>query len=62
MVPPPLRRTSKSRLPLRLQPFNLAYDNFLGRMAVARIYEGTSRGRAASVCQKADGEPRQAKS
>lgn len=27
--------------PLRLQPFNLAYDNFLGRMAVARIYEGT---------------------
>ena len=27
--------------PLRAQPFNLAYDNFLGRMAVARIYEGT---------------------
>src|SRR3989338_5586060 len=26
--------------PLRLQPFNLAYDNFLGRMAVARVYEG----------------------
>jgi GTP-binding protein len=26
--------------PLRLQPFNLAYDNYLGRMAVARIYEG----------------------
>ncbi len=26
--------------PLRLQPFNLAYDNFLGRMGVARIYEG----------------------
>ncbi len=24
----------------RLQPFNLAYDNFLGRLAVARIYEG----------------------
>jgi len=31
----------KESLPLRLQPFNLAYDNFLGRMAVARIYEGT---------------------
>lgn len=29
--------------PLRLQPFNLAYDNFLGRMAVARIYEGIAR-------------------
>jgi GTP-binding protein len=27
--------------PLRAQPFNLAYDNFLGRMAIARIYEGT---------------------
>ena len=26
---------------LRMQPFNLAYDNFLGRMAVARIYEGS---------------------
>lgn len=26
--------------PLRAQPFNLAYDNFLGRMAIARIYEG----------------------
>ncbi|MES3004561.1 MAG: translational GTPase TypA [Patescibacteria group bacterium] len=28
-------------LPARLQPFNLAYDNFLGRMAVCRVYEGT---------------------
>lgn len=28
-------------LPLRLQPFNLAYDNFLGRLAVSRIYEGS---------------------
>jgi GTP-binding protein len=27
--------------PLRIQAFNLAYDNFLGRLAVARIYEGT---------------------
>ncbi|OGC81257.1 GTP-binding protein TypA [Candidatus Adlerbacteria bacterium RIFCSPLOWO2_01_FULL_51_16] len=27
-------------MPLRLQPFNLAYDNFLGRLAVARVYEG----------------------
>ncbi|MES2203462.1 MAG: translational GTPase TypA [Patescibacteria group bacterium] len=30
----------KEAMPLRLQPFNLAYDNFLGRMAVARVYEG----------------------
>ena len=27
--------------PLRFQPFNLAYDNFMGRMAVGRVYEGT---------------------
>ena len=25
---------------LRAQPFNLAYDNFLGRLTIARIYEG----------------------
>jgi GTP-binding protein len=29
--------------PLMMQPFNLAYDNFLGRLAVARIYAGTVR-------------------
>lgn len=26
--------------PMRLQPFSLAYDNFLGRLAIARVYEG----------------------
>lgn len=26
--------------PLRAQPFNLGYDNFLGRLAVVRVYEG----------------------
>ncbi len=25
---------------LRVQPFNLGYDNFLGRLAIGRIYEG----------------------
>ena len=28
---------------LRIQPFNLAYDNFIGRLAIGRIYEGTVR-------------------
>lgn len=37
-VPPAKGDTT---LPARLQPFNLAYDNFLGRMAVCRVYEGT---------------------
>lgn len=35
---PPARQDLTS--PVRLQPFNLAYDNFLGRMAIARVYEG----------------------
>lgn len=26
---------------LQVQPFNLAYDNFLGRLAVGRVYKGT---------------------
>ncbi|MCK4540216.1 translational GTPase TypA [Candidatus Parcubacteria bacterium] len=26
--------------PFRVQPFNLAYDNFLGRLAISRVYEG----------------------
>lgn len=37
--------------PLRVQPFNLGYDNFLGRLAVGRIYEGTIK-RAESVVIK----------
>ncbi|HVS79641.1 MAG TPA: translational GTPase TypA [Candidatus Paceibacterota bacterium] len=36
-VPPAPADTTK---PLRLQPFNLAYDNFLGRLAICRVYEG----------------------
>lgn len=35
---PPAKQDLTS--PLRVQPFNLAYDNFLGRLAIARIYEG----------------------
>jgi len=27
--------------PFRAQPFNLAYDNFLGRLAIVRVYSGT---------------------
>jgi GTP-binding protein len=36
-VPP---ANTKDDVPARLQSFNLAYDNFLGRMAVCRIYDG----------------------
>lgn len=29
--------------PFRFQPFNLGYDNFLGRLAIGRVYEGKVR-------------------
>lgn len=29
-----------TELPFRMQPATLAYDNFLGRMAIGRVYEG----------------------
>ncbi len=31
---------SETNVPLRLQAFSLAYDDYLGRLAVARVYEG----------------------
>ncbi len=37
----PAVSVDKASLALKAQVFNLAYDNFLGRMAIARIYEGT---------------------
>lgn len=36
-VPPAKADTT---LPLRMQVFNLGYDNFLGRLAIGRIYDG----------------------
>lgn len=32
---------ASSSTALRFQPFNLGYDNFLGRLAIGRVYEGT---------------------
>ena len=40
---------------LMLQPFNLAYDNFMGRLAVGRIYQGTVRPNQQVFIKKADG-------
>lgn len=39
-VPPASTPDAVSK-PLKLQAFNLGYDNFLGRLAIARIYEGS---------------------
>lgn len=46
---------TKDDIPLRAQPFNLAYDNFLGRMAVCRIYEGTITDGETVTIKKTDG-------
>ena len=43
---------------LMLQPFNLAYDNFMGRLAVGRIYAGTVRPNQNVFIKKPDGETR----
>lgn len=40
---PPASSSDLAEQPLRAQPFNLGYDNFLGRLGVARIYEGVAR-------------------
>lgn len=42
--------------PLRLQPFNLAYDNFVGRLAIARIYEGKIKSGEDVFIKKNNGE------
>ncbi|MEN9649674.1 MAG: hypothetical protein RL094_641 [Candidatus Parcubacteria bacterium] len=44
--------------PLRAQPFNLAYDNFLGRMAVARIWSGVVKNGQTVTIKKPTGETR----
>ena len=47
--------------PLRMQPFNLGYDNFLGRLAVVRIYEGSVSPGQQVFVKKPNGETRSGK-
>ncbi len=42
--------------PFRFQPFNLGYDNFLGRLAIGRIHEGTVKTGSVLNLIKANGE------
>jgi GTP-binding protein len=42
--------------PLMLQPFNLGYDNFMGRLAVGRIYDGTVKPNQNVFIKKSSGE------
>lgn len=56
-VPPALSDTTK---PLRMQPSNLGYDDFLGRLAIGRVYEGTIK-KGQQVIVKRAGETRTGK-
>ncbi len=57
----PAADPAKASLPLRAQPFNLAYDTFMGRLAVVRVYEGAiSTGQSVFV-KNADGVARPGK-
>ncbi|MFW0862477.1 MAG: translational GTPase TypA [Candidatus Komeilibacteria bacterium] len=47
--------------PLKIQPFNLAYDNFLGRLAIGRIYEGVIKDNAKVLIKNVDGTERSGK-
>lgn len=53
--------SGNDEVPLRAQPFNLGYDNFLGRLAVARIYEGVLKLNESVVVKKPSGEARTGK-
>ena len=47
--------------PLRFQPFNLAYDNFLGRLAIGRLYDGSVKLGTQVFVKKPDGTTRTGK-
>jgi GTP-binding protein len=38
---PPANTPEQATMPLKAQVFNLGYDNFLGRLAVCRVYDGS---------------------
>ncbi len=55
-VPPTLE--ADEGVPAKLQPFNLGYDNFLGRLAIARVYEGVLKTGDSVFLKKPTGETR----
>ena len=53
--------SEKSERPFLLQPFNLAYDNFLGRMGIARVHDGVITDKASVYVKKTNGDTRTGK-
>lgn len=48
--------SGKENEPFRAQPFNLAYDNFLGRLAIVRVYSGTLAQGTVAYVKKPSGQ------
>jgi GTP-binding protein len=49
---------AKIDVPFRFQPFNLGYDNFLGRLAIGRVHEGKVKTGDNLILKKLNGESR----
>lgn len=60
LVPPATTPDALTR-PAKLQAFNLAYDNFLGRLAICRIYDGVIKAGENVTVKKPDGTSRTGK-
>ena len=58
---PPAATPESLTAPLTAQIFNLAYDNFLGRLGIARIYTGKVKDGQTVFIKKPDGETRNAR-
>lgn len=52
---PPANKDHSATAPLTVQTFNLGYDNFLGRLAIGRIYDGTIKTGQTVFEKKIDG-------
>lgn len=49
---------SDTSAPLRMQCFNLGYDDYLGRLAIARVYEGVVKEKDTLFLRQQDGDVR----
>jgi GTP-binding protein len=52
---PAANTPEQANLPLKAQVFNLGYDNFLGRLAICRVYDGVIKDGAPVFVKKIDG-------
>jgi len=51
----------KEEEPFSAQVFNLGYDNFLGRLAIARVYSGSIKNNSQIIVKKSEDQTRNAK-